>query len=281
MSLILLSNNRDPDGKFALTIPVAIGAAVAFAGIAYLLNQSVQQLLKDVDKLNPNFDPFPPPQKDPKKEEPKFPPLTDQDDADDLLDKFKDWAEKMKEKFDDHNEENERKEEENNRDNNDSDSCGINDRPDYLDDIVDSNEPQNNSDNQPQGNSNSGEEESENIGNAWDDVPDDEWGFGSEEDYDPRPTTPGGRTLSEHAALDSLDRHRFSEPYDDVDAVIDNPTYVTQQRDGADVYIQAQEKNRYNMAVVNSENNTVVTAIKDINRQELRNLGKRYGFKAP
>jgi RHS repeat-associated protein len=98
--------------------------------------------------------------------------------------------------------------------------------------------------------------------------------------YDPRPTTPGGRKLSEHADVDSLNRHGFSEPYHDVDNIIDSPSRVTQQADGAKVYIQSTGNNNYNLAIVNHQDNSLVTAMQNLTGRELSNLGKRYGFNA-
>ncbi|AVH68152.1 polymorphic toxin-type HINT domain-containing protein [Nostoc sp. 'Peltigera membranacea cyanobiont' N6] len=96
--------------------------------------------------------------------------------------------------------------------------------------------------------------------------------------YDPTPLTPGGRRLTQHSDLDSLNRHGFSEPYSDVDNIIDNPSRVTQQADGANVYIQTTQNNRYNLAIVNPQDNSIVTAMQGLTPKELRNLGTNYGF---
>jgi hypothetical protein len=177
-----------------------------------------------------------------------------------------DWFEKMKELIEEQNRRNEPDPEPDL-----GDSCSIGDRPDYS--PPEASSENNDGDSQSEGGS-------ENNSDPWADVsPEDFDEFvNTEPDYDPRPTTPGGRILSEHADLDSLDRHGFSEPYSDVDAIIDNPTRVTQQGDGANVYIQAQQDGSYNMAVVNPKDNSIVTAMKNLSRQELRNLGKNYGF---
>ena len=49
-------------------------------------------------------------------------------------------------------------------------------------------------------------------------------------------TTPKGRRLTGHAR-ESLIRHGFQEPFEAVDAIIEQATHVTTQADGATVYI--------------------------------------------
>jgi hypothetical protein len=63
------------------------------------------------------------------------------------------------------------------------------------------------------------------------------------------------------------------------DDIIDNPSRVTTQADGASVYIQraAGRGRSYNMAVVNQEGE-VVTAMRNLSSHELNNLGRNYGF---
>jgi RHS repeat-associated protein len=90
-------------------------------------------------------------------------------------------------------------------------------------------------------------------------------------------TTPKGRRLTTHADLDSLARHGFEEPFDDVDDIIDNATRTTQQADGANVYIKAFPGKRYAVAIV-THDDALVTAIKDLTGSDLRSLGRRYGF---
>ena len=96
--------------------------------------------------------------------------------------------------------------------------------------------------------------------------------------YDPRTITPGGRKLSQHADIDSLKRHGFSEPYNDVDNIIDNPSRVTQQSDGATVYIQLTNDNKYNIAIVNLQDNSLITAMQGLTKPEVRSLGRNNGF---
>lgn len=92
-------------------------------------------------------------------------------------------------------------------------------------------------------------------------------------------TTPKGRPLSRHASEESLARHGFRKPYDQIDDIIDNPSRVVTQNDGASVYIQrAPGRGRsYNIAVVNEEGE-VVTAMRNLSPHELRNLGANQGF---
>lgn len=91
------------------------------------------------------------------------------------------------------------------------------------------------------------------------------------------PKTPGGRPLSSHAAQDSLARHGIS--LGEVDDVIDNYTRKTTQRDGADVYIKSQpgRGSKYSLVIV-GKNGTIVTAMKNLSKLELKNLGRNYGF---
>lgn len=91
------------------------------------------------------------------------------------------------------------------------------------------------------------------------------------------PTTPEGRTLSTHAQ-ESLPRHGFEEPYSKVDEIIDNASRQTSQEDGATVYIQANRDGTYNIAIVNEQEGTVVTAMQNLEPRELRQLGQNYGF---
>jgi hypothetical protein len=91
--------------------------------------------------------------------------------------------------------------------------------------------------------------------------------------------TPGGRELSNHSARDSLQRHGFREPYTEVDDIIDNASRRVTQSDGASVYIKrAPGRGRsYSIAVVN-EQGKIITAMKNLSPNELRNLGRNYGF---
>ncbi|SES91480.1 hypothetical protein [Stigmatella erecta] len=91
-------------------------------------------------------------------------------------------------------------------------------------------------------------------------------------------STPGGRKLTEHAQ-ESLRRHGFKEPLSQVDDIIENNTRTTTQADGATVYIQhAGGRGRsYNIAIVN-EQGEIVTAMRNLDPIELRNLGRNYGF---
>lgn len=90
-------------------------------------------------------------------------------------------------------------------------------------------------------------------------------------------STPRGRRLTAHAR-ESLLRHGFSEPFDLVDEIVENYTYRTTQEDGATVYIQRSRGRRrlYNIVIVGDEG--IVTGMRNLSRQELDNLGRRYGF---
>jgi filamentous hemagglutinin len=89
--------------------------------------------------------------------------------------------------------------------------------------------------------------------------------------------TPRGRILTEHAQ-ESLLRHGFKEPFDLVDDIIDSCTHQTTQRDGATVYIQRTRgrTRRYNIVIEGEEG--IVTAMRNLKKPELDNLGRRHGF---
>jgi filamentous hemagglutinin len=94
----------------------------------------------------------------------------------------------------------------------------------------------------------------------------------------PSHSTPGGRPLTRHAQ-ESLRRHGFREPFDQVDDIIENFTRKTTQADGATVYIQRSNSGgrKYNLAILN-EKGGVVTAMRNLNPHELRNLARNHGF---
>jgi hypothetical protein len=89
--------------------------------------------------------------------------------------------------------------------------------------------------------------------------------------------TPAGRPLTVHAQ-ESLKRHGFVEPFDQVDDIIDNATRSTMQADEATVHIQrAGGRGRmYNIVIVGA--NGIVTGMRNLSRHELDNLGRNYGF---
>jgi hypothetical protein len=93
----------------------------------------------------------------------------------------------------------------------------------------------------------------------------------------PITTTPKGRRLTDHARA-SLPRHGFREPYADVDDVMDNPTCVTTQADGATVYIQRAggRGRKYNIVIEGTDG--IVTGLRNLSRHELDNLGRNHGF---
>lgn len=90
--------------------------------------------------------------------------------------------------------------------------------------------------------------------------------------------TPGGRNLTGHAE-ESLSRHGFKKPFDQVDDVIDNASRTTTQADGGQVYIQRTggRQRAYNVVVTNQRGD-IVTGMRNLSPRELRNLGDNYGF---
>ena len=90
-------------------------------------------------------------------------------------------------------------------------------------------------------------------------------------------TTPKGRVLTRHA-LESLIRHGFREPFELVDDIIENATHVTTQSDGATVYIQRARGRGRSFHIVVENDNRIVTALLNLSRHELTNLGRNYDF---
>jgi len=90
--------------------------------------------------------------------------------------------------------------------------------------------------------------------------------------------TPEGRPITKHAAYNSLDRHSMKAT--EVDYVMDNVSPTT-QRDGAKVYLVKQEGRGIQWTIVIYGIQGVVTAMKNLDRKELKDLSKRYGFKLP
>ena len=90
-------------------------------------------------------------------------------------------------------------------------------------------------------------------------------------------TTPNGRILTKHAQ-ESLLRHGFQEPFDQVDNIIENYSRRNRQNDGAIVYIQraAGRGRRYNIIIEGEEG--IVTGLLNLTTRELENLGRNYGF---
>jgi RHS repeat-associated protein len=95
-----------------------------------------------------------------------------------------------------------------------------------------------------------------------------------------RVTTPGGRNLSIHAETDSLRRHGFQDPFNDIDDIIDNYSRITTQQDGATVYIKkvGRRGDSYAIVILNEDTNTIITAIKGLDKKALKKLGQNYGF---
>jgi hypothetical protein len=93
--------------------------------------------------------------------------------------------------------------------------------------------------------------------------------------------TPDGRKLSFHAYSDSLGRHGFKPPYIEIDYIITNYSRKTTQiKDGtlSNVYIKKQSDGKYGVVIENSNDGTIITALKNLTSQSLKNLGKKNGF---
>jgi hypothetical protein len=89
--------------------------------------------------------------------------------------------------------------------------------------------------------------------------------------------TPGGRRLAKHAQ-ESLPRHGFHE-LSEVDDVIENPTRTTTQTDGGTVYIKRVGSGRQRKYdVVIESDRGIVTGVRNLRPQELKNMGRRNGF---
>jgi hypothetical protein len=89
--------------------------------------------------------------------------------------------------------------------------------------------------------------------------------------------TPTGRPITQHAQ-ESLLRHGFKPPFDQVDDIMDRPTRTSTQADGATVYIQraGPRGRKYHLVIEGTDG--IVTGMRDLSRHELNNLGQRYGF---
>ncbi len=91
----------------------------------------------------------------------------------------------------------------------------------------------------------------------------------------PEVTTPEGRRLTKHSQ-ESVPRHKMTPKQ--VDDVIDNPSRVRTQRDGATVYIKSQLGRGRKYSIVIEGTDGIVTAMRDLDPVELARLGRRYGF---
>ncbi len=93
----------------------------------------------------------------------------------------------------------------------------------------------------------------------------------------PISATPRGRPLTEHAK-ESLRRHGFKEPFDEVDEIADQATRIATQADGATVYIQraGTRSKRYNVVIEGVAG--IVTGLRSLTKHELENLGRNHGF---
>jgi hypothetical protein len=92
--------------------------------------------------------------------------------------------------------------------------------------------------------------------------------------------TLAGRKLTEHAK-ESLVRHGFSPPFDDVDKVIDGAKWLVKQSDGGAVSIVKQKGRGRLYSIVVEGSQGITTAMKNLTPRELSNLAHNYGFPLP
>jgi hypothetical protein len=95
--------------------------------------------------------------------------------------------------------------------------------------------------------------------------------------------TPNGINLSDHAASESLKRHKFKSPYKDVDDIVRNAQWHPTQADGAIVHLYRQptRSKLYSMVIVNPNTNMLVTALRNLDGNALRRLSANYEFPLP
>lgn len=88
-------------------------------------------------------------------------------------------------------------------------------------------------------------------------------------------TTPKGRKLTDDAQ-ESFRRHGFKEPWDDIDNIMDNPTRIVTQEDGATVYIKRTvgRRRRYDFVIEGEKG--LVTGMRGKTRHEMNNLAHNY-----
>ena len=65
---------------------------------------------------------------------------------------------------------------------------------------------------------------------------------------------------------------------EEVQTLIKLPDIMKIQSDGAKVFIKQISENKYNLMIYNAEKEALVTALKNINKKDLINLGKNYGW---
>ena len=92
--------------------------------------------------------------------------------------------------------------------------------------------------------------------------------------------TLASRKLTEHAK-ESLVRHGFSPPFDDVDKVIDGAKWLVKQSDGGAVSIVKQKGRGKLYSIVVEGSQGITTAMKNLTPRELSNLAHNYGFPLP
>ncbi|NES72985.1 MAG: hypothetical protein F6K24_51205, partial [Okeania sp. SIO2D1] len=91
--------------------------------------------------------------------------------------------------------------------------------------------------------------------------------------------TPDGWVLSNHAALDSLARHGVT--LRQVDDIVANYSRKVTQADGATVFIKVNKRGRkkkYSVVILNERTRVIVTGMRDLEGNQLRALGRNYGF---
>lgn len=65
---------------------------------------------------------------------------------------------------------------------------------------------------------------------------------------------------------------------EEVSIIYKNPDIIRIQKDGANAFIKIISQNRYNIMIYNQKNESVITALKNIDLRNLTNLGKKYGW---
>ncbi|NEU84375.1 hypothetical protein G1O98_36695 [Nostoc sp. UIC10630] len=93
-------------------------------------------------------------------------------------------------------------------------------------------------------------------------------------------TTLSGLKFSNHAIFDSLTRHGV-DPLVEVDNIVAQATSNRIQNDGAKVYIRNNNNGTFDLAVINEQENLIVTAMTGKTSSELSNMGANNGWNWP
>lgn len=65
---------------------------------------------------------------------------------------------------------------------------------------------------------------------------------------------------------------------EEVKALIKSPDILKTQSDGAQVFVKLVSDNKYNLMIYNQIKEEVVTALKNLNKNDIIKLGKNYGY---